>query len=162
MRLLKLAVLLSAALLALSCAKKQTVEQKEPPAQVQPVVQAPEQPAPEQEAKMEFKTVYFDFDSYQLDEESRKNLSDAAAILRGKTGVVIRLEGHCDERGTIEYNLALGERRAVAVREYLANLGVAGTSLKVVSYGEEKPADPGHDETSWIKNRRVEFIIEKQ
>lgn len=144
------------------CGKKQTVEQKEPVAQAQPETKAPEPPALKSLPKLEFKTVYFDFDSYRLNEGPRRDLAEASAVLRERPGALIRLEGHCDERGTIEYNLALGERRANGVREYLMNLGVPGAVLKTLSYGEERPADPGHNEAGWAKNRRVEFVIEKQ
>ncbi len=76
--------------------------------------------------------------------------------------MAVRLEGHCDERGTTEYNLALGEKRSVAVRDYLVNLGVERSRLATVSFGKEKPADLGHNEISWAKNRRVEFVVEKK
>jgi peptidoglycan-associated lipoprotein len=80
--------------------------------------------------------------------------------LLGNPQYNIRIEGHCDERGTIEYNLALGERRASAVRDYLVSLGVDAFRIRIVSYGEEDPADPGHDEAAWARNRRGVFVIE--
>lgn len=149
-------------LFAWGCAKKQAVVQKEPIAQAQQEIKAPEPPVQKPEPKLEFKAIYFDLDSYELKDEYRKILSEVSVALRGKPSATIRLEGHCDERGTIEYNLALGEKRANAVREYLMNLGISGEALKTVSYGKERPAALGHDEASWAKNRRVEFIIEKQ
>jgi peptidoglycan-associated lipoprotein len=72
----------------------------------------------------------------------------------------IVIEGHCDERGTAEYNIALGERRAKSVKRYLINLGVDSSQLSTISYGEERPADPGHNEAAWAKNRRAEFVIQ--
>ena len=102
-------------------------------------------------------TVYFDFDSSDLTEEARSLLQANAECIQA-LGVDVVLEGHCDERGTEEYNLQLGERRANAVKKYLVSLGVDPSRLKTVSYGEERPADPGHDEAAWARNRRVEFV----
>src|SRR5438876_699281 len=82
-----------------------------------------------------------------------------AALLRQNATWMITVEGHCDERGTAEYNLALGDRRAAAAVAYLKSLGIAGERLKTVSYGKEFPFDPGHDETAWSKNRRAHFVI---
>jgi peptidoglycan-associated lipoprotein len=105
-------------------------------------------------------TVYFQFDSYELDDPTRMVLQQNADWLLDNTQYNIRVEGHCDERGTIEYNLALGERRASAVRDYLVSLGVDAFRIRIVSYGEEDPADPGHDDAAWAKNRRAVFVIE--
>jgi peptidoglycan-associated lipoprotein len=105
--------------------------------------------------------IYFNFDSADLSEESRSALSKNAELLSKQTSVSLRIEGNCDERGSDEYNLALGERRAKAARDYLVNLGVAPERLSVISYGEEKPVDPGHDEAAWAKNRRDEFVVTK-
>lgn len=101
--------------------------------------------------------VYFDFDSYELNYDALATLRENAEKIKQVPGAVIQIEGHCDERGTQEYNLALGERRALAVREYLMNLGVSRDRLITISYGEEDPADPGHTEQAWAKNRRCEF-----
>ena len=109
----------------------------------------------------ELQKIYFNFDSADLSQESRSVLSKDAELLAKQTGVTVRIEGNCDERGSDEYNLALGERRAKAARDYLVNLGVQPERLSVISYGEEKPADPGHDEAAWAKNRRDEFVIIK-
>ncbi len=79
-------------------------------------------------------------------------------MLKALSGVDIRIEGHCDERGSDEYNLALGERRAQAAMNYLATLGVPASRMSTISYGEEKPLDPGHNEEAWAKNRRAEFV----
>ncbi len=107
------------------------------------------------------KTVYFDFDKYDLREDTVATLKENAQWLRENPSFDILLEGHCDERGTIEYNLELGAKRAAAVKNYLATIGLEVSRFKTMSYGEEKPVDLGHDEDAWAKNRRVEFIIEK-
>lgn len=99
---------------------------------------------------------YFDFDQATVREDSRAALDAQAARLRG-TSAKVRLEGHADERGTREYNLALGERRAKAIANYLSVQGVDAANVEVVSYGEEKPVADGHDDDSWGKNRRVEL-----
>lgn len=99
--------------------------------------------------------VYFDFDKYDLTAESRAVLLAHSDKLKGASASV-RLEGHADERGSREYNMALGEKRANAVRDFLVTQGVSGSSLEVVSFGEEQPAVVGSDETSWAQNRRVE------
>ncbi len=101
--------------------------------------------------------IYFDFDRYDLKPESRQVLTRKAEIMKQYPEIKLVVEGHCDERGTAEYNLALGERRARAAADYLANLGVPAARLSVVSYGKERPADPGHGEAAWAKNRRDEF-----
>ena len=99
--------------------------------------------------------VYFDFDQYALTAESRAVLLAHADKLKGAS-VAVRLEGHADERGSREYNMALGEKRANAVRDFLVTQGVNGSSLEVVSFGEEQPVATGSDEASWAQNRRVE------
>lgn len=100
--------------------------------------------------------VFFAFDVYDLDNKSMALLSANARALK-EAGVPVLISGHCDERGTIEYNLALGEKRAIVVRDYLISLGVSGANLKITSYGESKPFDRGHDEAAWNMNRRAHF-----
>ena len=100
--------------------------------------------------------VYFEFDKYDLTAESRAVLLAHADKLKGAS-VAVRLEGHADERGSREYNMALGEKRANAVRDFLVTQGVNGSSLEVISFGEEQPAVAGSDEASWAQNRRVEL-----
>jgi peptidoglycan-associated lipoprotein len=102
-------------------------------------------------------TVYFDFDEATLTETAKDTLVRNAEWLRSNANARVQLEGNADERGTPEYNLALGERRAAAVRSYLTSLGIDGSRLVVISYGEEHPADQGHGEDAWAKNRRVDF-----
>ena len=105
------------------------------------------------------KPVFFALDSDELTAESQKALDQNATLLKRYPGWAVTLEGHCDERGTAEYNLALGERRAVAARAYLVSLGIPADRLRTVSYGKEFPFDPGHDDSAWAKNRRAHFVI---
>lgn len=107
-------------------------------------------------------TVYFDFDSATLSQDARTVLSqNATVLLKKKPNLKVQVEGHCDERGSAEYNLALGERRAKSAVAYLVTLGVPESRLSVISYGKEKPADAGHDDAAWAKNRRAEFVAAK-
>ena len=105
------------------------------------------------------KPVFFDYDSAELSPAAKSALDENAGVLKKYGLWVLTIEGHCDERGTPEYNLALGERRAVAARTYLVALGVAADRLRTVSYGKEFPFDAGHDEGAWAKNRRAHFVI---
>ncbi len=105
--------------------------------------------------------VYFDFDAATLTTAARKALTRNFDLLRKNPQAAVRIEGSCDERGSDEYNLALGERRAQAAARYLTDLGIAAERLSTISYGREKPADPGHDEAAWAKNRRDEFVVVK-
>ncbi len=106
------------------------------------------------------KTVYFAYDQHDLSDDTRRILRENAEALRTYADPGIVIQGHCDERGTIEYNLALGERRAGAVRQYLASLGVNASRIRIVSYGEEKPAKQGNSEAAWSRNRRAQFDVE--
>jgi peptidoglycan-associated lipoprotein len=179
------------AFLAGGCAKKEIVKSEEPAPSVQKQAPPPEskpetkpqqkvepmpetptreaviQPepakevAPSAELQGELQKIYFNFDSADLSQESRDVLSKNAEAMSKNPSIKVRIEGNCDERGSDEYNLALGERRAKAARDYLVKLGVSSGRLSVISYGEEKPVDPGHDEAAWSKNRRDEFVIVK-
>lgn len=106
-------------------------------------------------------TIYFDFDRFTIMDDMKPVLDKNAQRLKKKAGVKIQIQGHADERGTNEYNIALGERRAQSVKQYLVDSGVNEAKLSTISYGEEKPADPGQTEEAWAKNRRVEFVIVK-
>jgi len=106
-----------------------------------------------------FQPVFFGFDMAELDAPGQQALNANAEILRKYPAWVITIEGHADERGTAEYNLALGERRALAARNYLVSLGIPADRLRTVSYGKEFPFDPGHDEAAWSKNRRAHFVV---
>lgn len=101
--------------------------------------------------------VYFDYNSYALRDDALQILRANADKIKGEPNTVIQIEGHCDERGTQEYNLALGEKRALATREHLMNLGISGDRMITISYGEEDPKALGHDESSWSQNRRSQF-----
>jgi peptidoglycan-associated lipoprotein len=103
--------------------------------------------------------IRFEYDSATLTDEARSTLEKHALWLQGHRDTRVTVEGHCDERGTVEYNLALGEQRARAARDYLASLGVAAERLRVVSYGKERPLDPGTGEASWARNRRAHFAV---
>ena len=103
--------------------------------------------------------VFFDFDKHDLTAEAQATLQRQAAWLNGNPQTTIVVEGHCDERGTREYNLGLGERRASAIREYLVNLGVSPARVDVISYGKERPVALGHAETAWSQNRRGVTVV---
>ena len=104
-------------------------------------------------------TILFDFDSAVIKDKQRSKIEAVAAFLKTTTSNKLLVEGHCDERGTEEYNRALGERRALAVREYLVRLGIQGSRIRTISYGFDRPVDNGHNEAAWTKNRRGEFIV---
>lgn len=106
-----------------------------------------------------FQPVFFALDSSEVDQAGQQALNADAEILKKYAGWTITIEGHCDERGTAEYNLALGERRALAAKTYLVSLGIPADRLRIVSYGKEFPFDPGHDEAAWSKNRRAHFVV---
>jgi peptidoglycan-associated lipoprotein len=112
-----------------------------------------------QEAGLTLETLYFDFDSSTLTPAARDALINNARLLSAKGPLQVRIEGHCDERGSDEYNLALGEKRAKAALKYLSAMGIPDESLSTISYGKEKPADAGHNEAAWAKNRRDQFIV---
>jgi len=172
-----LAALSIVVLIAGGCAKKEVVKSEEAvvpkaaPAKVEvaksdpvkPVEKvAPAQPIAQQSEKasaaLNFETIYFDFDKSDLSKAARDALSKNADVAKSNAGAKIQIEGHCDERGSAEYNLALGERRAKSSMQYLITLGVKADSLSTISYGKEKPAVKGSDEAAWAKNRRAEFV----
>lgn len=105
------------------------------------------------------KIVYFDFDTFNLAEEARTILKDNAEWLKSHKSIKVQVEGHCDGRGTQEYNLALGQKRSESVRKYLVDLGVGAKRLSTISYGEEKPLNSEETEEAWAKNRRAQFVI---
>jgi peptidoglycan-associated lipoprotein len=181
---LRVAILMILVLtVAVGCAKKQVETQPEPaePAEVSTMKQeeaqdmAAQKAAEEREAKeraakqakmeamdtLTMENIYFDFDKYDLKPQYRDLLKEKAEILKKYDDTRVLIAGHCDERGTEEYNLALGERRARAAYEFLVLLGVNASQLEMVSYGEERPAVQGSNESAWAKNRRDEFKIIK-
>jgi peptidoglycan-associated lipoprotein len=180
-------VLSVAALVGLGCAKKQTVKsegaQGAPGAASAPgaVGEAPMKEAPPapmaptpaeqlasaaeagvavtEEKPSRFDDVRFDFDKSEVREDGRRTCQVVADYLKKNPRAKLVIEGHCDDRGTAEYNLALGDRRATAVMTYLVSLGVSKEALSTVSFGKEKPLDPGSNEEAWAKNRRAHFLL---
>lgn len=171
-------VLFVLGVLLVGCAKKATVSDNAAPVKqavasketaAQPVQKAT--PAEDEAAKARQKLeaelkeasqigdVYFEFDKFKLDDSAKKTLQKYNEWLSAHPAYVIRIEGNCDERGTVEYNLALGERRAKAAMTYLVGLGSDKVKLSTVSYGKERPADTGHNEEAWSKNRRDHFVV---
>ncbi len=163
-----------------SCKKK--VEQTPPPppqVKEQPPVEKVEEPPAKEpvlseeeifarktleelNAEKPIDMIHFDFDKFFIREDAKPVLEANAAYLKRWTSVKVLIEGHCDERGTEEYNLALGEKRAKSTQDYLVSLGIPADRLKIISYGKSQPMDPGHNEMAWDKNRRAQFtIIEK-
>lgn len=114
------------------------------------------------QAREEFQNrhIYFAFDRYDLSTEAKSTLDRKVAFLNDNREARVQIEGHCDERGTTAYNLALGERRANSAKTYLETAGVNASRLTTISYGEERPADPGNNEAAWAKNRRAQFVIQ--
>ena len=150
----------------------QTAPATRPPAPPEPVAEppiVPPEPAREDtiataslddlNRNSPLKPVFFDYDSAEVDGTGQAALDADASVLKKYPTWTVTIEGHCDERGTAEYNLALGERRAVAARTYLVSLGISADRVRTVSYGKEFPFDPGHDEAAWAKNRRGHFVI---
>ncbi len=115
----------------------------------------------EEKAKAVFSDIIFDYDRYDILPDARPVLDEIAAFLSENREINIVIEGHCDERGTNEYNLALGEKRAKSTKNYLVSLGVSPEKIIVITYGEEKPLCTWHDETCWQKNRRAHFVMVK-
>ena len=113
-----------------------------------------------QEAQNRLQTIYFQYDAFDLTPEAQETLRQNAKVIEQYPDVKIQVQGHCDERGSEEYNLALGDKRARSARDYLVNLGISPDRLTTISFGEERPVDPGHDDTAWAKNRRGEFVAE--
>jgi peptidoglycan-associated lipoprotein len=169
------------------CTKQQVVKKDEPvvpaaTAAAKPAANAeiakelPVQPAPKKESavqnpvapipqaaelKAALERIFFDFDAFTLSKDARDTLEKNAKLMRNEPAVKVRIEGNCDERGSDEYNLALGEKRAKSAMQYLVTMGIPMERLSVISYGKEKPADPGHSEEAWARNRRDEFVITK-
>jgi peptidoglycan-associated lipoprotein len=181
------AVTLLVVLLALSgaCAKKQppiarpmpppppdsttATPPPEPPEPVQEPGGVPPEPVPEDSIlsgsiddinrNSPLQPAFFDLDSSEIDATAQRALEHNSEMLKKYPNFQISIEGHADERGTAEYNLALGERRAVSARNYLVSLGISADRVKIVSYGKEFPFDPGHNEEAWAKNRRAHFVV---
>ncbi len=164
-----LALALAALLLAavIGCAKKPAATTPVPPSST-PTESAPTPPSTPAPAPTpapatrtvtarDLQVIYFGYDSFLLDDGARAALDSNAKMLRDNPALSVSVDGHCDERGTVEYNQALGQKRAEAVQQYLGDQGIDGARFRVISYGKERPADEGHDEAAWSRNRRVEF-----
>ncbi len=165
-------------LFAMNCKPKATVTPPPPPAvkeqpKIEKVEEAPAVKKPElteeeiymsktlEQLNLEapLKMIHFDFDRYFIRDDAKPVLESNAAWLKKFRTAKILIEGHCDERGTEEYNLALGEKRAKSTMDYLVSLGVSPDRIKIISYGKSQPLDPGHNEIAWQKNRRAQFLI---
>jgi peptidoglycan-associated lipoprotein len=141
-----------------TCAPAPVVEAPPPPPPPPPVVVVLEDPI----EKGYIQDIFFDYDKSEIRPDSREKLDKAAGWMKQHPEAEFLLEGHCDERGTREYNLALGDRRANATKDYLVSLGVDAAKLKTISYGKERPFVEGHDESAWSKNRRTHFVQTKK
>ncbi len=176
------ALLLSLGLFAASgCAKKEMIKKDEmiptarsehTPTKTAETAAADQSPAPKQavatnatenqtapELRRALDSIYFSFDSAGLDTAARDILEKTYQTMKGQSGIKLRIEGNCDERGSEEYNIALGEKRAKAAKKYLSTMGIDAGRLSTISYGKDKPAATGHDEAAWEKNRRDDFVI---
>jgi peptidoglycan-associated lipoprotein len=163
----------------LSCRKKVEEAPPPPPPQVkeQPKVEKVEEPPVVKEPELTeeeifmaksleeinkevpLEMIHFDFDKYFIRDDAKPVLEENAQWMKKFKTVKILIEGHCDERGTEEYNLALGEKRAKATQDYLSSLGISTDRMEIISYGKSQPLDPGHNEVAWQKNRRAQFTI---
>jgi len=169
--LFTLIVGLVALLIAMSCGgpKKKTIEPEAIDTTTEVSPDVPEDTetttipeTPESLKESQFRTVYFDFDKFNLRPDAKAALDFNFDLLKKHTDVIVKIEGHCDERGTVEYNLSLGEKRARSAMDYLVGLGINANRVTVISYGKERPIDPRHNEEAWGKNRRDEFRIISQ
>lgn len=176
-----LIVLLLMIFVAAGCAKKYVAPPQEPAAQKETIKKEPVETVKKEtvketvepkEAKLQegavsakteepsaLKDVLFDYDKYSIRDDARPVLDNVASFLKKNGSINILIEGHCDERGTNEYNLALGEKRAKAAKDYLISLGVMPARLSIITYGEEKPLCTEHNEPCWQKNRRAHFVV---
>ncbi|MCC6962840.1 MAG: peptidoglycan-associated lipoprotein Pal [candidate division Zixibacteria bacterium] len=157
--------ILMIALLAVGCGQKPKMEDQTPP----PVTdtgtkpgtgegETPSTPPVSGDQVLNYVTIYFDFDKYNLRDDAKNGLRQNFERMKANPQAKVLIEGHCDERGTVEYNLALGERRARSAMEYLASLGIPRDRMSIISYGKERPAVLGSSEDAWAKNRRAEFV----
>ena len=175
-RTLSVGVLAAAGFLAVSCSPKPPAQVAPAPAPTVTVVRLEPPPTPttapprvaedvlptsvdEINRRGYLKDAFFELDQYAIEPSQRDALAGDATWLKAHPTVRARIEGHCDERGTAAYNMALGERRAASAREYLVSLGVDGSHLQTISYGKERPFEMGHDEASWSQNRRGHFVV---
>ena len=156
------------------CAKKKPIPTVPPEASQAPITTAPAISAPETEGiktaeqisegrtSAPMLPIYFDFDRYNIKNDMKSRIDNDAKFLMDNPEIKVEIQGNCDERGSSEYNLALGEKRAKSAQGYLAKLGVKAERMDVVSFGKEQPLDSGHNEAAWSKNRRDDFVIVKK
>ncbi len=158
----RLALIVILPLVLVSCARREVKVEEEVVITPEEEVIAKDTIPPEVvKIPLELSRVHFDFDKYDIRPDDAKILEKNAEVLKVYPKVRIKIEGHCDERGTNEYNLALGEKRAITARDYLARLGIEEEKISTISYGEERPLVPAHNESAWAKNRRAEFVVLK-
>jgi peptidoglycan-associated lipoprotein len=169
MRSTSLVVLAAAAMLATACASNPEPEPTPAPVATTPTApatppvtpqQGPTQAGPAAGSKADFAAkntdrVYFDYDQFNLDDTDTRSLQGQVSWLKQYPNAKVQIEGHADERGTVDYNIALGARRATSVAEYLRAQGVGGDRVTTISFGKERPLDPGHDEAAWSRNRNA-------
>lgn len=166
MATLATAGLLAALLVAVGCASRKQVTTTDvetpPPPPAQEETSTPPPPPPQQQTEPESRATltdaFFDFDEASLRADAKAALENNAKWMQSNGGASVIVEGHCDERGSVEYNLALGERRAKAAKEFLVSYGITASRITTISYGKERPFDPGHDENAWAQNRRAHFV----
>jgi peptidoglycan-associated lipoprotein len=165
-----LVIVLAALMVLPACSKKEaapieediTPAEEVPPPPPPPVVQEEADDMEEEElAPLVLQDIFFDYDKYSIKGEFKAVLEANAGLLLERDDAVLVIEGHCDERGTSEYNLALGEKRAKAVMDFYIAFGISASRLSMISYGEERPFEYGHDEAAWAKNRRAHMMIKK-
>jgi peptidoglycan-associated lipoprotein len=153
-----------AAVMVVGCAKKPKVEPmtQTTTTETKPAEKPAENPTTgtpvESEPSSKFMAIYFDFDRYNLRDDAKADLKKNVDVMNQEQDLKITVEGHCDERGTVEYNLALGERRAKSARDYMVSMGIKADRVSTISYGKERPKAFGHDEDAWAKNRRDDFV----
>lgn len=155
----RVAFLLSLALYVAGC---QTAAKKEGDDMTAPTVDSNTLGDSDSGRAMGLQTINFPYDSFMLDETAKGILKANADIMKEKSGLRVQVEGHCDQRGGIQYNIALGEKRANAVKNYLEGMGVGADRLTTISYGKERPLDPGSSEDAYSKNRRANFAVTAQ
>jgi len=160
---LALLLVIPAMMVTLSCQKKTVAVAKEPVPEEKPAPPPPPPPGPSEEERMAAmimqEDVYFEFDKSTLTPAAQETLTRKAEYLRRLADVTVTIEGHCDERGTNEYNLALGDRRAESAKAFLVQLGIDASRMTTISYGEERPVCMESTEECWAKNRRDHFVI---
>jgi peptidoglycan-associated lipoprotein len=160
-KLISLTLMCMLGTLIVSCAKKQVVKQEQPQ-EFKAEAEEPSIRGKEFQEVDEIKVINFEYDSADLGADAREILKANAEYLKKNPGLDVLVEGHCDERGSLEYNMALGQRRATAVRKYYIKLGVSAARISTISYGEERPVDSGHTEEAWAKNRRAETLVKNK